>query len=408
MLVEKYEALLKIQEQQQGSRQRIENGLSSIPSSKSNQCMSLRDELQLSGNYYDGDKKYMTDSELEDDETQEPQHGSGTNNHEMTTTRPLFADSMLHKGTQTEVLAVLPGSFLCKISDGSDCQFSIYDDASPVESRFRKTPEYRQLFKEIFAVLKRAAEAKDEGESLPLLDDRLPHATPHALILSQPKVPPVTPAKEEQPFIPPEYEKSEISRSVNQSSLPHVPKEVEGIEPKESKPVSSEVPISETTTNKPSRPDIMEQLMEGVRPVNEKKTPNRDRKALSSVHRASPSPSPCSSRSNSKRRAGSKTRRKRDKITDSPNHSRERHQQKSNRTVETFNKLEIFDKAVDMANTEGPCIVKKERPVSMFVFSSGSTSASKEVAKLKILEKSYAEVLRMGRKKNASEKVSFM
>lgn len=403
MLVEKYEALLKIQEQQHGSRQRIEYGFCSTPSSKPNQCMSLRDELQLSGNYYDGDKKDMTDSELEDDETQEPQHSSRTNNHEMTITRPLFADSMLHKSTQTEVLAVLPGSFLCKISDGSDCQFSIYDDASPVESRFRKTPEYRQLFKEIFAVLKRAAEAKDEGESLPLLDDRLPHATPHALILSQPRVPPVTPAKEEQLFIPSEYEKSEISRSVNQSSLPHMQKEVESVEPKESKPVSSEV-----ATKRPSRPDIMQQLMEGVRPVNEKKTPNRDRKALSSVRRASPSPSPCSSRSSSKRRAGSKTRRKRDKMTDSPNRSRERHQQKSNRTVETFNKLEIFDKAADMASTERPCIVKKERPVSMFVFGSGSNSASKEVAKLKILEKSYAEVLRMGRKKNASEKISFV
>jgi hypothetical protein len=83
-----------------------------------------------------------------------------------------ISDDISNKSTQTEV-KYLPGAFLCTISDGEDCRFSIYDDASPVESRFRKTPEYRTLFREIFDVLKRAAEAKDEGEKLPLLDDTL-------------------------------------------------------------------------------------------------------------------------------------------------------------------------------------------------------------------------------------------
>ena len=78
-----------------------------------------------------------------------------------------FSDETSNKATQTEGR---PGSFLCSIADGEDCKFSIYDDNSPFESRFRKTPEYRQLFSEIFSVLKRAAEAKDEGEKLPLLD----------------------------------------------------------------------------------------------------------------------------------------------------------------------------------------------------------------------------------------------
>lgn len=79
-----------------------------------------------------------------------------------------FSDETSNKTTQTDDR---PGSFLCSIADGEDCKFSIYDDNSPFESRFRKTPEYRQLFSEIFSVLKRAAEAKDEGEKLPLLDD---------------------------------------------------------------------------------------------------------------------------------------------------------------------------------------------------------------------------------------------
>lgn len=80
-----------------------------------------------------------------------------------------FADETSNKATQTDGR---PGSFLCSIADGEDCKFSIYDDNSPFESRFRKTPEYRQIFSEIFGVLKRAAEAKDEGEKLPLLDDQ--------------------------------------------------------------------------------------------------------------------------------------------------------------------------------------------------------------------------------------------
>lgn len=79
-----------------------------------------------------------------------------------------FADETSNKSTQTDERA---GSFLCSIADGEDCKFSIYDDNSPFESRFRKTPEYRHVFSEIFRVLKRAAEAKEDGEKLPLLDN---------------------------------------------------------------------------------------------------------------------------------------------------------------------------------------------------------------------------------------------
>lgn len=113
-----------------------------------------------------------------------------------------FADETSNKSTQTEE------NFLCTIADGDD-KFSIYDDAAmPIDSRFRNRPEHRELFKEIFAILKRAAENKDEGEKLPLLDDNNPCF----------KVPPVTPAVEELPAFPDDTE-SIISSVVSEQSV---------------------------------------------------------------------------------------------------------------------------------------------------------------------------------------------
>lgn len=100
--------------------------------------------------------------------SKKPFSATPTDFSETETSSSGFSDEMSNKATQTEGRT---GSFLCSIADGEDCKFSIYDDNSPFESRFRKTPEYRQLFSEIFSVVKRAAEAKDEGEKLPLLDD---------------------------------------------------------------------------------------------------------------------------------------------------------------------------------------------------------------------------------------------
>lgn len=369
--------------------------------------MSLRDELQQSDKYYD--KKETTDSEMEDEHEDEearlkatPRTSSQTKS---VTWSPGSGDDVVHKGTQTEVLAAsLPGSFLCKISDGNDCQFSIYDDASPVESRFRKTPEYRQLFKEIFAVLKRAAEAKDEGESLPLLDDRLPAYMP---IHQLPKVPPVTPAREEQPFVIPDDD--DVVKVVEEAVVKPPPQTIEKkttqeplpqqVEEVSSSSSSSDVARRDDLPGRDIRRDVMEQLMTGVRP---KRNMSRgDRRALAAVRKASPSPSPCNSRSSSsKRRSSSKSHKRRARLTDSPNRSRERHQQKSNRPVE---ELDLSVKVSESANGQ------KARPVSMYAFSSsGNSSASMEVAKLKYLEKSYAEVLRMGRKKQGMAKTSFV
>jgi hypothetical protein len=99
-----------------------------------------------------------------------------------------FCEESMSKGTQTEEGGP-GGAFLCSISDGEDCRFSIYDEANALDSRFRKTPEYRKLFREIFDVLKRAAEAKEEGDTLPHLEDMTPISE------IPPRAPPVTPAR---------------------------------------------------------------------------------------------------------------------------------------------------------------------------------------------------------------------
>lgn len=129
-----------------------------------------------------------------------------------------FSDETSNKSTQTDDR---PGYFLCSIGDGEDCKFSIYDDASPIDSRFRNRPEYRELFKEIFAVLKKAAENKEEGDNLPLLDDAHPSAVSGGN--SGAKVPPVTPANdEEQPKLIGDYgddTQSVISSAISEQSF---------------------------------------------------------------------------------------------------------------------------------------------------------------------------------------------
>ncbi|XP_076755876.1 uncharacterized protein LOC143426351 isoform X1 [Xylocopa sonorina] len=173
VLVEKYQALLEVQRRSAFRRK------DSAPTP----CMSLQEELEMSGEFN------SFQNSTSETETQQESTKSVTGNSTRTKTEACgkktfsatptdfseaetlssgFSDETSNKATQTEGR---PGSFLCSIADGEDCKFSIYDDNSPFESRFRKTPEYRHTFSEIFSVLKRAAEAKDEGEKLPLLDD---------------------------------------------------------------------------------------------------------------------------------------------------------------------------------------------------------------------------------------------
>lgn len=173
VLVEKYQALLELQRL---SASRGKN----IPMA----CMSLQEELQMSGEFNSFNNP-SSETEIQQESTKSATT-NGTRNgkseicgkksfsatptdfSEAETSSSGFSDETSNKATQTEGR---PGSFLCTIADGEDCKFSIYDDNSPFESRFRNTPEYREIFSEIFSNLKRAAEAQDEGEKLPLLNN---------------------------------------------------------------------------------------------------------------------------------------------------------------------------------------------------------------------------------------------
>lgn len=151
-----------------------------------------------------------------------------------------FADETSNKGTQTEGRV---GSFLCTIADGEDCKFSIYDDASPFDSRFRDRPEYRDLFKEIFRVLKKAAENKAEGEELPLLDDNAKTVPP--------TVPPVTPMNDQMPEFPDDDTQSIMSSTMSELSTQNETTTiVENIIQSQNQPIPETEPSSGTADNK--------------------------------------------------------------------------------------------------------------------------------------------------------------
>lgn len=227
--MEKYEALVEIQKKVT-PHQRMTNKLS------------LQDELQISGDFHKKD----TDDESGHGGSQKTKQSNRKNMartptdfSEAETSSSGFSDETSNKSTQTDGR---PGSFLCTIADGDD-MFSIYDDASPIESRFRNRPEYRNLFKEIFSVLKKAAKNKDENEELPLLDDRAPAE-------STPSVPPVTPANENLPDFPENF--TDDTRSVLSSTMSEFstnqndPSVIENLE---------ETPIAPKTEDK--KPDMV-------------------------------------------------------------------------------------------------------------------------------------------------------
>ncbi|XP_063821556.1 cerebellar degeneration-related protein 2-like isoform X2 [Ostrinia nubilalis] len=213
-LVQKYEALLEVQLSQvkniRKNKQTAQN-----PSGP----LSLQDELQTSGDFSQFSVK---DTDEESGHGEEAQKDTQQKKAEPTSRKKIiqtpdfseaetsssgFSDETSNKATQTE--RERPGSFLCTIADGEDYRFSIYDDVSPMDSRFRNRPEYRELFKEIFTILKKAAENKDEGEQLPLLDDT-----------TAGKVPPVTPATEEAPGNFTDDTQSVFSSVMSEQSIP--------------------------------------------------------------------------------------------------------------------------------------------------------------------------------------------
>ncbi|CAH1718371.1 unnamed protein product [Chironomus riparius] len=193
-LVAKYEALLEIQR----------NPRTKEPQVQQPQPQSLQDELN-STDFSSLNTKYTS----EDEKKLGMRHPDFS---EVETSSSGFSDEIPStKATQTD-----NSSFLFTIVDGEDCKFSIYDEAAsaPIESRFRERPKYRELFKEIFTVLKKAAENKEEGESLPLLDDN-----EKVVNAEVSKVPPVTPANENIPPCKDFDMQSIISSAISENSI---------------------------------------------------------------------------------------------------------------------------------------------------------------------------------------------
>lgn len=243
-LVERYEALLKVQ---RDSRTRITSQLTEQKIQQQNndsQPISLHDELMNSGDFSSFNTKYTSDDEgTKKSSVGGVRHKTPTDFSEVETTSSGFSDETSNKSTQTDLRS---GAFLCTIADGEDCKFTIYDDASPIDSRFRDRPKYRELFKEIFTVLKKAAENKDEGEKLPLLDDQQPISEQTVNI-----VPPVTPATEN---IPQEFDSQSIMSSViseNSIAVSECITKTERRKAKQQKKQLAKEPKEETTENRP-------------------------------------------------------------------------------------------------------------------------------------------------------------
>lgn len=168
-LIEKYEALLKVQ---QNAPQRRRSSIIFNENKISETAVdvyarpSLLEELKMSDELnasscttIDDEKIFNSKDKIMECQQPKLQSNSSINFSKIQILSSEFDDKN-NKSTQTEGR---PGSFLCSIADSNDCRFSIYDDTSTLECRFQQTPEYRKLFSEIFRVLKQAAKAKDDS-----------------------------------------------------------------------------------------------------------------------------------------------------------------------------------------------------------------------------------------------------
>lgn len=373
--------------------------------SNSSNCLSLQDELKMYGelNSFNKDPEEDDESGREDNEdAQNKQRAENKRNigkrkmfsatptdfSEAETSSSGFSDETSNKSTQTE-RNLVPGSFLCSIADGDDCKFSIYDDACPIESRFRKTPEYRTLFKEIFAVLKRAAEAKDDGERLPLLDDITP-------LVEVPKVPPVTPAKEDPPVdfedlqsLPESLNMSEAASetsSIQDTSLDQTIKFENDVTQGPSKEPTAGPSETVKGINKQTN-DILEYLSIeiGRKKKNKKRhanSPARKLKVSELVEKIE------GSAPNSPRRSG-----RRRKNFDSPRQGNSRNQSPA-----------VQPRVLTTLERSSPS--SSQPKSSAWGTQTFVSKAAQEVAQLKKLEKSYAEVLRHTPKSYISKRKS--
>lgn len=356
--------------------------------------MSLQDELMNAGDLSTF-TKFCKENEFKKSEA-----GSSTGTRrktptdfsEVETTSSGFSDETSNKSTQTEERS---GAFLCTIADGEDCKFTIYDDASPVDSRFRDRPKYRELFREIFSVLKRAAENKDEGDQLPLLDDQQPQ--PAA------KVPPVTPATED---IPCDFDtQSVISSAVSEHSIA-VSECVTKVERKKAKAHKKQAVKEAAVENGENKPPANRQSLELFAIMNAKKKARRSRHRSKDKYSNRDS-SVCSNVSNLNSVPESPSTPIESPITTPTKSSKKSKRQQQ--MLETYSSitteppaewnghsLTIYNRNVPAPKQAPPpwkCIMPEESKAN----NKGPfkpSAASQELHKLKKLDLSYAEVLR--------------
>ncbi|EAT44894.1 AAEL003812-PA, partial [Aedes aegypti] len=203
-LVAKYEALLEVQ-RNSVSRKQSSGPTTNASSGQQQQQHSLNTKFTDE----DGSKK---DDQSSNGTRRKIGLRTPTDFSEAETTSSGFSDEISNKATQTDEG---PRNFLCTIAD-ENCKFSIYEDQTVIDSRFRFSPSHRELFREIFTILKKAANNRDEGEQLPLLDDQNPSA---AKAVTAPKVHPVTPANDEPPSEFGDDTQSIISSAVSEQSF---------------------------------------------------------------------------------------------------------------------------------------------------------------------------------------------
>lgn len=369
--------------------------------------MSLQDELQTSGDYSQFSIKDTEEDSEKGEDTQSKQISNANkvkiavnsrkkciqtpDFSEAETSSSGFSDETSNKATQTE--KERPGSFLCTIADGEDYRFSIYDDVSPMDSRFRNRPEYRELFKEIFTILKKAAENKDEGEQLPLLDDTVAG-----------KVPPVTPANEEAPGNFTDDTQSVLSSAMTEQSLPvsditaadDVPTLVEKepntavvLEKKEHVEEKENTPAEENTSDKPKERVLTPLVRQPLEYIAATRKKSRHRRKHSQDRQGADSPVFPSPPKITYQKSSNRKRRDYRPVEASP----------LTRSSEEWNgaTLQFFNR-----NLNSPTPSASGRSGKIYQGWNAETgswdikqsTASQEIHKLRKLELSYAEVLR--------------
>lgn len=388
-LVEKYEKLLELKRTSCPKPQQQSSPPVAAP-------QSLHDELLNSGEFSSFNTKYTSDDEKKT--STGARHKTPTDFSEAETTSSGFSDETSTKATQTEDSN--PASFLFSIADGEDCKFTIYDDAAPIENRFRDRPRYRELFKEIFTVLKKAAENKDEGEKLPLLDDDKQAAPEES------KVPPVTPSTEDMPC---DFDSQSIMSSAISENSVAISECITKIERKKAKSHKKQAAKDELENKPPSAVQMVagklvtpyNRVALDLMALNAKKRARRSRQRSKDKYGSGRDSSVCSNASSISNHANQQDADS-SEAGDASTLTRNRKGRRHRELLQTFSTLgasewngdsmTVYNRNVKSDNPSNFYCRPNVENTSEIEFK--SSAASHELKKLKKLDLSYAEVLR--------------